>query len=73
MITSPRGVWDPLKANTREHKIEPPAFFSLWGMDKRKAKEGVIEHTTVITDIPNTLDPEMFIPIKPLPRNEFST
>ena len=73
MITSPGGIRDLLKANAREHKIEPPTFFFLWDVDVRKTKEGVTEHTMIITDIPDTLDPETFIPIKPLPRNGFST
>ena len=73
MITSPGGIQELLKANTREHKVEPPTFFFLWDMDERKAKEGVIEHMMIITDIPDTLDPETFIPIKPLLRNGFST
>ena len=74
MITSPGGVQDLLKANAGEHKIDPPTFFFFWDMDERKAKElGVIEHMMIITEIPDTLDPETFIPSKPLPRNGFST
>ena len=54
MITTPRGVQDFLKANSRKHKIEPPRFFFLWDMDPRKVTEGVIEHTMIITDISDT-------------------
>ena len=36
-------------------------------------KEGVIEYTMIITDIPDTLDPETLIPMKQILRNGFST
>ena len=49
MITSPGGVRDLLKANVREHKIEPPTFFFLWNMEEDKAIGGVIEHTMIIS------------------------
>ena len=38
-------------------------------MEKKKAKEGGIEYTIIISDIPNTLDPKKFIPTMMLPRN----
>ena len=72
-ITSPGEVRDLLKANAREYRIDPPTFFFLWNMEEDKSIDEVIDHTMIITDIPDTLDPETFITIKPLPRNGFST
>ena len=57
LIMSPGAVCDFLQANGVEHKIIPPTFFFLWEMEKKKAKEGGIEYTIIISDIPNTLDP----------------
>ena len=71
LIMSPRAVCDFLKAKGVEHKINPSTFFFLWKMEKKKAKGGGMEYTMIITDIPNTLDPETFIPTKTLPRNGF--
>ena len=72
MTTSPGVVQEFLKANTGEHKINPPTFFFPWEMDPKNAKEGVIERMMIITYIPDTLDPETFIPTIPLPRSRFS-
>ena len=42
-------------------------------MGKKKAEEGGIDYTMIITDIPDTLDPEKFIPTNALPRNWFNS
>ena len=71
MIKSPGAVRNFLKANTVEHKINPQTFFFLCEMDPKKAKEDGIEHIMIITNTPNTLNLEMFVPTTPLPRNKF--
>ena len=72
MITPPGEIGEFLKANGIDHKIVPPTFFFEWNMQEEKAKDGVVEHTLLITDIPATLDLEVFIHTEPLPRNGHS-